>query len=296
MTSGVLAAMSISKGVAAATLVSPSPAERAEAGRVEAVADPGRPPARSRRALSEPEVLLHASRRAPNGAPATGTGEREWRPVTRVFSAVVRSFIRLVTDTHFEGVEHLPDGPCILATNHLSMWDAPVLLQRMERRTVILLVEELRSYPWIHWTMHKIWDAIYVKRGEADTEALAQALEVLRGGGRIGIAPEGIRTPALQRGLTGVAYLALRSGTPVVPIALWGQQRVPANLLRFTRTRVHVRIGRPIAPPTGDLTGAAMRAYTDGVMTALARLLPQEYRGVYGGDAVAQESVAAETA
>jgi len=165
------------------------------------------------------------------------------------------------------------------------MWDAPVLLKMAERRTVMFAADELRGNPWIHWTLHKIWDAIYLKRGEGDTVALEQAMAVLRGGGMLGVGPEGHRSRGgLRRGLTGVAHLAYRSGAPILPVAVFGQERI--SLTRpLSRARVQVRIGEPIRVPGGEATALALRAYTDRVMVAIARMLPAEYRGFYAAAA-----------
>ena len=162
-----------------------------------------------------------------------------WTPAQRIARGLVSGLVRAVADTRIEGAEHMPaSGPVLIAANHLSMWDAPVLLRYAERRTVIFAAEELRRFPWMHWTLHKLWDAIYLRRGEGDTEAMEQAAAVLRAGGVIGLSPEGIRNPGgLTRGLTGVAHLAFRTGAPIVPMAVFGQERIPSRAPRLRRTR-----------------------------------------------------------
>jgi 1-acyl-sn-glycerol-3-phosphate acyltransferase len=215
-----------------------------------------------------------------------------WTTAQRIARAVVGGVVRLVADVHVDGAENLPEkGAVMIAANHLSMWDAPVLLSIAERRTVIFAAEELRKFPWLHWTLHKLWDAIYLKRGEGDTEAMAHALGVLRGGGVLGLSPEGIRSPeGLRRGLTGVAHLASRSGAPILPIVLFGQERIPRQCLRLRRTRVQVNIGKLIHVPAAEPTAQALRSDTERVMRELARMLPPEYRGVYGETVATEEA------
>ncbi|HET8643906.1 MAG TPA: lysophospholipid acyltransferase family protein, partial [Vicinamibacteria bacterium] len=212
-----------------------------------------------------------------------------WTPFQRLANALVTAAVRCVADVRVEGAERVPaSGPVLIAANHISMWDAPVLLSTAGRRTVIFAAEELRRFPWLHWTLHKIWDAIYLRRGEGDTEAVENALGVLRAGGVLGLSPEGIRSPeGLRRGLTGVAHLAARSGAPVLPVVLYGQEKIPARLRRLRRTQVTVRIGQPLRPPGREATAQALRAATEEVMVELARLLPPEYRGVYAQAAAA---------
>jgi 1-acyl-sn-glycerol-3-phosphate acyltransferase len=216
-----------------------------------------------------------------------------WTPRQRVANAIVTAVVRCVARIEVEGAENVPrSGPLLIAANHLSMWDAPVLLSTAARRTVIFAAEELRRFPWLHWTLHKIWDAIYLRRGEGDTEALHGALAVLRAGGALGLSPEGIRSPqGLRQGLTGVAHLALRSGAPILPIVVYGQEQIPRRLRRLRRSRVHVRVGMPLRLGVREATAQALRAETERLMVELARLLPPEYRGLYA-DAVEAEGAA----
>jgi 1-acyl-sn-glycerol-3-phosphate acyltransferase len=166
------------------------------------------------------------------------------------------------------------------------MWDAPVMLGLTRRRTVLLADEELRHFPWLHWTLHHLWDAIYLRRGEGDTRAVDEALAVLGTGVMVGLAPEGIRSPeGLRQGLTGVAHLSRRSGAPVVPVAVFGQERISASARRLRRAPVRIRIAPPIAPFDGEPTADALRAWTDRIMTEIARRLPAAYRGVYADSA-----------
>jgi 1-acyl-sn-glycerol-3-phosphate acyltransferase len=215
-----------------------------------------------------------------------------WTPFQRFARFVVTGVIRGVADVTVEGAHHVPaNGPVLIAANHVSMWDAPVLLNMTERRTVMFVAEELRRLPWIHWTLHKMWDAIYLRRGEGDTEAIERALGVLRGGGMLGLAPEGARSRGgLGRGLTGVAHLAFQSGAPIVPVAVFGQERIPTECRRLKRAKVVVRIGKPISTPHTDSSAHALRSLTDRVMLEIARMLPSEYRGAYGKAVEAEET------
>ena len=161
--------------------------------------------------------------------------------------------------------------------------------QDQRRLTRIQSLQELRRYPWLHLTLHGIWDAIYVKRGEGDTEALDQALAVLHAGGAIGLSPEGVRTGGgLQRGLHGVAHLAFASRAPIVPIAVFGQERIRERIRGLRRSQVHVRIGPALHAPAGEPTAQTLQALTERVMLEIARRLPAEYRGVYAASVEAE--------
>ena len=202
------------------------------------------------------------------------------RAVRGVVSAVMRTFTKL----DVEGLEHLPlTGGCLLAINHVSMADVPVVLSVLPRRTIMFASDHLRNSAFMDWFLHDMGDAIYVRRGEGDTEALANGLAVLRAGGLLGLGPEGTRSHdgSLARGQTGIAYLATQANVPVVPLAAWGQENIASNLKRMRRPPISVRIGAPIHFAEQAPSTTRLREYTDQVMQSIASMLPPEYRGVY---------------
>jgi 1-acyl-sn-glycerol-3-phosphate acyltransferase len=110
-------------------------------------------------------------------------------------------------------------------------------------------------------------------------------LEVLRGGGVLGMSPEGTRssTGAMQEARTGLAFLAYRANVQIVPVALTGTERILCELGRFRRARVTVTFGEAFRLPpvegraTRDDLARGMAMFTG----KLAAMLPDEYRGVY---------------
>ena len=130
-----------------------------------------------------------------------------------------------------------------------------------------------------------IMNAIWVRRGEADREALRKALEVLHSGGVLGIAPEGTRsreTQALQQGKVGTAYLATRADVPIVPVGISGTEQIRHRVRQLRRTDVRLAVGEPFRlPASGRVRGRQLEEYTDLIMRRIAELLPEEYRGVY---------------
>jgi 1-acyl-sn-glycerol-3-phosphate acyltransferase len=87
----------------------------------------------------------------------------------------------------------------------------------------------------------------------------------------------------MQRGRSGAAYMAFRTGARLVPVAVTGQEKVFPSLWRFRRARVHVIFGPPFAPPVGEgkASAAEVHAFVEEIMYRLAAMLPPEYRGVY---------------
>ena len=185
-----------------------------------------------------------------------------------------------------EGLENLPvQGPAILMINHIAFIDPIVVLHVVPRNIVPLAKMEVYNYPVVG-IFPRMWEVIAVRRDEVDRRAVQQVLEVLRAGEIVLVAPEGTRGNQLQRGKEGVAYLASRSGAPVVPVAVDGTPGFPA--LRFFSRRwkgpgARVRFGHPFRYRE-ELKRASheqLRSMTDEAMFSLAALLPPERRGVY---------------
>jgi len=122
---------------------------------------------------------------------------------------------------------------------------------------------------------------------------LEAALALLRRGQLFGIYPEGTRSPdgRLYRGRTGVAWLALNSGLPVIPVAMMGTDRIlPPGHVVPRLHQVSMRIGKPLTFEAyqGTAPGKARRAITDEVIQAIQDLSAQEYVPVYASDRKAE--------
>lgn len=191
-----------------------------------------------------------------------------------------------------EGREHVPrTGPVILAANHLSVVDSFVIPLVAPRPVAFLAKEEYFSRPGVTGALLRAGltavDAVPVPRGahRAARAALDVALGVLTRGRAFGIHPEGSRSRdgRLHRGRTGVAWLALASGAPVVPVGVVGTERVqPIGTWLPRPVRVTVRFGAPLTftasayTASGVGAGAARRAVTDEIMAAIRVLSGQE--------------------
>jgi len=208
----------------------------------------------------------------------------QWTLRQRAFRVFVLLILRLFTKMKVEGEEHIPtSGPFVLAPNHIHMFDLPVIFACLPRRTVVFAANKWQKIPIFGWLLSFFGDAIYVHRGEPDRRALGQALDVLRAGGVLGLAPEGTRsrTGGLQKGRTGVVYLASRGNAPILPVVAFGQEKAFACWLRLRRVPITVRFGEVIHLPPGKYRAPDLEARTDILMMTLARLLPPAYRGVY---------------
>ena len=205
--------------------------------------------------------------------------------VTRTVLAPVA---RLIYRPVIEGREHIPrTGPVLLASNHLSFSDSFVIPLVAPRRVVFLAKSEYftgkgLSGMWVRW-LFTATGAVPVRRGThgAAQEALDSALEILNDGHAFVIYPEGTRSldGRLYRGRTGVAWLALTAGCPVVPVALSGTQDIQPVGSRVPRIRkITVRFGEPLdfSHLQGAKPGPARREATDAIMAAIHELSGQE--------------------
>jgi 1-acyl-sn-glycerol-3-phosphate acyltransferase len=127
--------------------------------------------------------------------------------------------------------------------------------------------------------------AFPVRRGEGDRESLRTAERLLHAGEVVAIFPEGHRTGgALIRGLPGVALIALRANTPVVPVGIINSVEVfRKGHIIFRRPTVTVRYGKPflLAKSGARHSKDDLERGIDDIMTHIAALLPPEYRGPY---------------
>jgi len=195
--------------------------------------------------------------------------------------------LRTVWRPRVEGLEHVPpSGPLLVASNHLSFIDSIVIPLVIPRHVSFLAKAEyftsrrLRDLPMRVFVT--AMGTVPVARDQtSDAQAsLNVALGVLRQGGAFGIYPEGTRSRdgRLYRGRTGVGWLALSAGAPVLPVALVGTDRVQPVGTRVPRVhRFAIRIGKPVDPGvSSDLPpGRARRQLTDEVMDRIAELSGQ---------------------
>jgi len=200
---------------------------------------------------------------------------------------IVRIIVDLVADVEIIGMEKLPQGNVILASNHLGRFDTGVLLYVLDREDIIMPVAEKYKDHWLYGAIGRAVGAIWLNRFEADFAALREILERMKKGGVFVIAPEGTRskTRSMQQGKMGVAFLAAKSGYPVMPIAVTGTEDdgMKENIKKFRRSKIRVVAGDPflIEIPHGKGREEAMRAATDELMCRIAAMLPESYRGYY---------------
>jgi 1-acyl-sn-glycerol-3-phosphate acyltransferase len=221
-------------------------------------------------------------------------GDKPLPLFSRFSGAVLRVAAALLARVTVEGLEHLPaEGPVLVICNHASNADGMLLMAfvvpAMKRPMGWLGKEEALRWPLFGWGMRQ--NGVFgVRRGAGDLEAFKVAKKVLDDGGVLTIFPEGTRSPtgALQEAKAGATVLAIRSGAPILPIAIVGSHRFwpKGRLLPRPRRRMKVRVGESFTltmPKSGD-RHEALRAATVELMRHVAQLLPPDQQGVYADE------------
>jgi len=229
-------------------------------------------------------------------------GGRGWRPRHRGIRTILRAAIRVafafLTKLSIEGEENLPSsGPMLVVANHFHFADPVAVIRAIPWPLEFVGGTQLPNAPTgVKW-LTTLWGTYRVRRGGSSREALRGAEAVLRAGGILGIFPEGGSWAAVLRpARPGAAYLAARTGVPVVPMGIDGLTEMFGSLARFQRTRVTIRFGSPIGPFVKTGRGRAGREEVnrigETIMRAIADLIPPDRRGVFSEDSSVREAAA----
>ncbi len=204
----------------------------------------------------------------------------------QTLQSIVRFLLRNLTHTEYFGLENIPkNGGVILAINHLSYMDTPLLLVNPVRPDITALVTtKYKESKLIGWFVRSA-EGIWINRDIADFSAIREASKALKKGLALGIAPEGTRSKSggLQKAKPGTIMLALKTGVPVIPVGITGSENALREIIRFRRPNLTVRFGEPFTLPPVEpgRRSKAMREWTERLMQKIAGLLPESYRGVY---------------
>nr|MBC7244346.1 1-acyl-sn-glycerol-3-phosphate acyltransferase [Chloroflexota bacterium] len=203
----------------------------------------------------------------------------------RIANFVLCLLFKLIFKIEFTGIGNVPkQGPFIAMMNHIYFLD-PVLVSALSPRFIVIMskIENYRNP--LFAPIMRLYGTFPVRRGELDMSAIRTSLQVLEQGHGLLMAPEGTRsrTHTLQEGRDGMAWLALRTNAPIVPVALSGQERLGHYLRRLRRTPLRIVFGEPFRFRTveGTQRREQLHAMTNEAMYRLAALLPPSYRGIY---------------
>ncbi|MEJ6020469.1 lysophospholipid acyltransferase family protein [Corynebacterium sp. H113] len=215
---------------------------------------------------------------------------------------LIGPFLRVWNRPFYKGGEKIPEtGGALMVNNHLAVMDHFFFPLVCDRQLTFLAKQEYFTNPGLVGRIQKFFFTsagqvpINRESGDAARDALQAGLKVLERGDLIGLSAEGTRSPdgRLYKGKTGAARMALKSGAPVVPVALINTEKAnPIGTWIPRPYRVGVVVGDPIDPADyADITDEyqAARALTDDIMKALQELSGQEYVHEYAS--VVKESL-----
>jgi 1-acyl-sn-glycerol-3-phosphate acyltransferase len=210
------------------------------------------------------------------------------KAASHVLGPLIRAILCAVCKVDAAELNRLPrTGPLIIVTNHINFLEAPLLYSLLYPHDISGFA---KSDTWrnpLLGLLATIWECVPVERGSNDMSSMRLALEALGRGKMLNVMPEGTRSHdgMLGPGHAGVVAMALRSGAPIVPVAIYGSEAFWPSLRRGRRTSVHFRVGAAyrIRQPEPGAAKSSRAEATDEIMQSLAMLLPPEYRGVYAG-------------
>jgi len=206
----------------------------------------------------------------------------------QVLRFLIRILLKLIARFEIRGKENVPPaGGIVIASNHIGILDIIMVYFAIDRTDLFIPVaEKWEKIGWIRWLGGHL-NFLFVDRYNPDLKAMRKMIALMQEGKCLVIAPEGTRSPvgSLIEGKPGVAYLAARSGFPVIPVAITGTEDevVFANVKRFRKSHITLTGGKqfnilPLPKTNRDTT---LQKYTDEIMCQIAALLPEKYRGVY---------------
>jgi len=206
---------------------------------------------------------------------------QQWYGLQRI---ILTPLCRVLFRLRVEGREHEPrHGPFIAAFNHASAVDPLLAALSLQRRCRFMAKPEVLKIPILGPYLASV-GTFAIRRGEPDRKAFRLCLQILMGGGVLVMWPEGTRSPdgRLQSAEPGAARIALRTGVPILPVAMVGSHHVLPKGGRWPKfAPVTVRFGPLIQVPRikGPLSDKVLEAWGHRIMVEIGKLLPPSQGG-----------------
>lgn len=221
-------------------------------------------------------------------------------PRRRILRTILRSLIKLaffvLGDFKIIGKENLPkEGPILVVGNHFGFMDPLAMIKLLSWKIEFLGGTRTPNAPGtVEWLRH-LWGIIPVFRGSVSRDTFVISESILAQKGILVIFPEGGSwANVLRPARPGVAFLAAKTGVPILPIGLDGFDSFFEKIRKFQRPKVTARIGEPFGPFQIDVKNRADREKLDDlahdIMKQIAKLIPEEKRGYYSDDPEIREA------
>lgn len=207
----------------------------------------------------------------------------------RYLHPILNWLVKHLCNLDVKGLENIPrTGPAILMMNHISFIDPIILTAIIRERYVISMAKSEAADYWLPRMAIRLWGNFLINRNEVDRHALTNAIELLKSGQLVLIAPEGTRNPhGLGAAKDGIAYIAQKADALIIPAALSGAQDWTKRIKRFKKPYAQINIGRPFRFRLSEeqrLNRETRTAMMREAMYQIAMAIPDEYaqwRGLY---------------
>ena len=204
-----------------------------------------------------------------------------------ISNAMMRGTLRIFSNWQVIGQENVPlTGPLLIVSNHMSNVDPPLIAASIPRRVNFIAKRGIFK-PGIRWFL-KAYGAysLNADKDGNDIEAMLWMRKILRQDKSVVIFPESTRNPyiGMQKAASGVALLASKTQTPILPVGITGTERLgPLWRIVIPTGDLRVNIGRPFTLPPGEkrYSHQQLNELMGTVMGQIADLLPENYHGVY---------------
>lgn len=216
--------------------------------------------------------------------------------IRKILHFLARPAFGLLTRLEVNGAENLPEnGPFLMVGNHFSFIDPACFVCIAPWEIEFVGGADMPHAPLAARIIPLLWGYHPLYRGTGAKDSLRTAEGILKQGGILGIFPEaGNWATVLRPARPGTAFLASRSGAPLLPVGLVGMNDVFPSLRRGRRAKIQINIGKLFGPFRAEGHGQKHRDQLDEIgheiMRHIAELLPQEKRGHYSDDPAIREA------
>lgn len=201
----------------------------------------------------------------------------------RILKGIIGFLIHRLGELEVEGLENFPStGPVIIAANHFNFVDPPLLIYTNPRLTEFIGGAQRPNSPFWAQQIPKWYGFIHAFRGGYGRATFRQSLDVLKQDGVLGIFPEGGSWATLLRpARPGLAYLAAKSGAPVVPISIIGAENLIGGEKQPVKIIYHSPVPAPVITASGHARREQLDAFSHEIMARIASGLPDAQRGIH---------------
>ena len=214
--------------------------------------------------------------------------------IRSALKGLISAALHTFSDFELIGEENIPDhGPLIVTGNHFSFSDSVAMLHIAPPSIEMFSGANPAFTPWWGKLLPRLWGVLFVYRGTGSRQAIRDAESILKQDGFFGIFPEGGAWAEMIRpARPGAAFLAARTGAPILPVGFTGFNDVLP--LRFRdQNKVTIRVGKLYQPEPVTGRGRERRQQLDDlgerIMKEIAVLIPDHLRGQYSSDPAVRE-------